>query len=553
MGDNLVGKYSNEILKKGHIAVSTIEDHVMAMQGEITITSSTESIVSTYHDADDSEIKEVVIEDKPGQTDKPSYVQPLDVTNIETFKGYTTEIQQEKEEISAIITTTTKEPMNESDQVIEEDNPEYSGCEVEQELEKHEINERVVSSRKILDCVTSTVVIDRTVAVHNIVEFFGREKKPEEYVGQLVSPLEPTRNLACLSSSYHLVTVNEGKEKRVNGILECDKETVKEIQEQGIVETNAEALGQHINAHVPAKWGGNLCNLPMIMPSTPVLLLEDFEKMGCIQPDSADSNEGTITSTYGRRAIEPEGTIASSQGDLSQWQLIEEPKVVKLDNCEILSPCMQLDRDSLQLGNILTDDSNHVKAGSNATPIDFTIGSNQEGDTTTTEVAGFTAEGDHMKVTAGVDKVTEKQYHLQTSTPLSESSEETPLLQRVENIGSFSNSPEQHSKEDMDKSVTDISAMQCKAEAEEESEKSPLLSPRDPSGEDFRVPNHSARKIKSFQNLLTEGKAGMLSPLKEQQSIPTDNSVLVNSPSKEKQKTRFSFFTNCMCCVTPTN
>jgi hypothetical protein len=143
------------------------------------------------------------------------------------------------------------------------------------------------------------------------------------------------------------------------------------------------------------------------------------------------------------------------------------------------------------------------------------------------------------------------QYHLQTSTPLSESSEGTPLLQRVENIGSFSNSTEQHSKESMGKSVTDISAMQCKAKAEEESEKSPLLSPRDPSGEDFRVPNHSARKIKPFQNLPTEGRAGMLSPLKEQQSIPTDNSVLVNSPrNKEKQKTRSSFFTNCMCCHT---
>jgi hypothetical protein len=392
MGNNLVGKYSNGILQKGHIAVSTIEDRVMAMQGEIT--SSNESIVSTYHDADDSEINEVVIEDKPGQTDKPSYVQPLDVTNIETFKGYTytTEIQQEKEEISAIITTTTKEPMIESDQVIEEDNPEYSACEVEQELEKHEVNERVVSSRKISDCVTATVVIDTTVAVHNVVEIFGRKKEPEEYDGQLVSPLEATGNLACLSSSYHLVTVNEGKEKRVNG--------------QCTVELNAEALGQHINAHVPAKGGGNLYNLPMIMPSTPVLLLEDFEKMRYIQPDSADGNEGTITSTYGSRAIEPQDTIASSQGDQSQWQLIEEPKVVKLDNCEILSSCMQLDRDSLQLGNILTDDSNHEKAGSNATPIDFTIESNQEGDTTTTEVAGFTAEGDHVKVMAGVDNVT---------------------------------------------------------------------------------------------------------------------------------------------------
>ncbi|XP_062208613.1 uncharacterized protein LOC133910111 [Phragmites australis] len=595
MGGNLSGEDTNEILQQGHIEVSTVEGQLMQMQGETT--SSTESIVSTYLDADDSEIKEVVIEDKPRQKDSPSYVQLLDATNMKTSKDYITEIPQV---ISAVTTTTIVEPMIVSDEAIEEgenihgyeDIPEYSAPDnlyngefaakfqpylrnpsviKEQEPEKHEINERVVVSRKISDSVTTTVEhsgiertymkedVDKTVAVQNLAYNFEQEKEPEEYDGNLVSPVEVNgKDLTCLhsSSSHHLLTVNDEKEQRevngVTGILECDKETVKEILEQGNKVSNTEGLGQNIDAQVAAKEGGDLSNLPMTTSSSPLLLLEDFDK-GCIKLDISDSNEGTITSTYNARTRDTQETITSSQGDRSQQIQFEEHDVVKLDNGEILSTCMQLVENSSKIGKIFTDGSNHKKVGVNATSISFTIESNQEGSTTTTTAIGFTAECNQAKDTTGVDRATEEQYILQTSTHVKEASEETPLLQRVESICSFSHSTEQHSKVGMGMPMADISVMQFKVEDEEESEKSPLLSPREPSGGDFRVPNHSARNKKPFQSLMTEDGVGMLSPLKEQESIP-NNIVLVSSPrSRGKQKTRSSFFTSCMCCATPTN
>ncbi|GJM92973.1 hypothetical protein PR202_ga09482 [Eleusine coracana subsp. coracana] len=514
---NLAGEDSNEILEKGHIIVSTVEDQLVVMQEEIT--TSTESIVSTYHDADDSEIKEVVIEDKTGQKDKPSYMQLLDAKNIETSTGYIIEIPQEKEEIGPVNKTTTIEPMLVSDEVIEEANPEYSACEVKKGLEKHELNERLVSSRMLSDSVTATVehsdvertymkegIVAITVAVHNLAEIFEREKESKEYDDELVSPLVGNGNLALsssyhivtvnegkdkringtvesdkgtvkeyqeqgtadiyaeilgqhspfesngnwtVSSSCHLVTVNEGKEQRVNGILSCHKDTVKEIQEQSTAEIYVEGLGQHINAQVTPKEGGDLRNLQMIKPSDPVLLLEDFENSGCIKPDISDSNEGTITSTYCIRTIDTQDIIDSSQGSQSGQLLLEEHEVVKLENGEIVSTCMQsVEEDKLKIDNILIDVSNHEKAGASSTHIGFTIESNQEGDTRTTTAVGFTAEGNQAKVTVGVDKATEKQYPLQMSTSnfKRESSEETPLLQRGEITGSFSNSTKHHSK-----------------------------------------------------------------------------------------------------------
>ncbi|GJN40524.1 hypothetical protein PR202_gb29748 [Eleusine coracana subsp. coracana] len=563
MGGNLASEDSNEILEKGHIVLSTIEDQLMK-----------------YH-------------------------------------------KRRKKSVQS--TKTITEPMLVSDEVTEVANPEYSACEVKNGLEKHELNERVVSSRMLSDSVTATVehsdvertymkegIVVTTVAVHNLAEIFEREKESKEYDDQLVSPLVGNRNLA-LSSSYHIVTVNEGKDKRLNGIVECDKGTVKEIQEQGTADIYAErlgqhspfesngnwtvssschlvtvnegkeqkvngilgchkdtvkeiqeqstaeiyveGLGQHINAQVTPKEGGDLRNLQMIMPSDPVLLLEDFENSGCIKPDISDSKEGTITSTYCTRIIVTQDIIDSSQGGQSGQLLLEEHKVVKLENGEIISTCIKsVEEQKLNIDNILTDASNHEKAGVSSTHIGFTIESNQEEDTRTATAVGFTAEGNQAKVTAGVDKATEKQYPLQMSTSKRESSEETPLVQRGEITSSHSNSTKQHTKVSMGKPTTNISAMQCKSEAEEESEKSPLLSPREPSGDDFRVPSHSARKIKPFQNLLTESRTGMLSSLKEHQSIPNNKNELVSSPrSKRKQKTRASLFTNCICCVTPAN
>jgi mannosidase alpha-like ER degradation enhancer 2 len=154
-----------------------------------------------------------------------------------------------------------------------------------------------------------------------------------------------------------------------------------------------------------------------------------------------------------------------------------------------------------------------------------------------------------VKVTSSVDTATEEQHPLQTSTPGREASEVTSLLQGA----GFSNSIEQHSQVHVEIPTTDIAVMQFKAEAEDESESSPLLSPREPSGGDFRIPNHSARFKKPFQSLLMKGEAGTWSPLKEPESNSKSNTMVSSPRSKEKQKARSSLFTSCMCCTTATN
>ncbi|TVU34926.1 hypothetical protein EJB05_16784, partial [Eragrostis curvula] len=511
-GGNLAGKNSNKILQHGHNEVSTIKDQLMAMQGEAT--SSAESIVSTYQDVDDSEIKEVVIEDKPGQKYKPSY--ELDAINIDVSKKYITEIPQDEEKISAIRETTSEVSMNVRDEVIDEDIPEYGACEVEQELEKHESDERVVSSRKISDSVTATAehigiqradmkeewIVERPVALQNPEETFERAQQPEQYEGNLISHVEVNgKYLTCSSSLDHLLNVNE-EVNGVNGILECDEAIDKEKLEQGNEESTAEGVHQQNDAQAAAKEGGDLCNLPMITSSASDLLLEDFDKMGCIKLHSIDSNEGTITSTYDRRTRDTQDTKIRSQGDQPPQQLLVEHEVVKLENGEILSnACVQFVEDSVKISTIFTNDSNHEKEGANTTSIDFTIESNHEGDTATTADVDVTAEGNQVKVTAGVDRATEHEHPLQMSTLVREASEETPLLQRVESIGYF-----HHSTGKCSKPATGISEVSSKVEAEEESEKSPLLSPREPSGGNIRVPNYSERKMKSFQRLLTEDR-----------------------------------------------
>ncbi|XP_066311457.1 uncharacterized protein [Miscanthus floridulus] len=122
MGGSLAGEDTTENLERGYIEVPTVEDKLAAMQGETT--SSTESIVSTYLDADDSEIKEVVIEDKSGQRESRPYVQPLDGTSIETSKNDNMQIQipHDKEENRAISKTATVKLMIESDEPLEDDN-----------------------------------------------------------------------------------------------------------------------------------------------------------------------------------------------------------------------------------------------------------------------------------------------------------------------------------------------------------------------------------------------------------------------------------------------
>ncbi|CAO2197428.1 unnamed protein product [Urochloa humidicola] len=572
-GGNLVGEDTSENLEQGYIEVAMLEE----------ITSSTESIVSTYLDADDSEIKEVVVEDKPGQRDSSPDVQPLDGINIETCNNdnIQTQIPHYKEEISAISTTATVKLMMESVDALEddkhihvlgnqdEDSAECTSCdklynECKSSLRNptaingkelgDEQNEMVVASRKVPDSVTPKAdhtgvetiyseegIVEKTVTVWNLEDNFAAEKEPEEYGDDLVSIAEANgKDFTGLHSSAldrHLI-VNEVKVQRevngVNGIVEFDKETVKKILEEDDKVNTAEGLGHHVDAHVAAKEeGDSSSNFPITTPSTPPQLLEDIEKEVCINRDTQEA-------------------MTSSQGDQSQQILLGEYEVVKLENGEIFSNCMQLVRNSSNVGKISTDGINHEKVGMDATASDFSFEPNQKEVTASTAATGFTAEYNQVEVTASVDMATEEQRPLQTSTPGKEADEETPLLQAVQNIDFF-NSTKQYSQEDVEIPMTDVPVMQTRAEVEEESEKSPLLSPKGTSGGDFRIPNHSARNKIPFQSLLTECEVGMRPPLKEPEANPKSNSIASSPRSKEKQKPRSSLFTSCMCCATATN
>jgi len=578
MVGNLAGEDTTKNLEQGYIEKKKVE---VAMQGETT--SSTESIVSTYLDAEDSEIKEVVIEDNP---EPPPDVHPLNGTKIDTSKNdnIQTQIPHDKEEISEISKTGTVKIMIESDEALEdvkhihglgdqdEDSTECTSCDNlyygevvakcqpslrnpiainDQEL-RNEQNVRIVTSRQISGSMIAKAdhtgietlhkeqgIVEKTVAVWNLEDNFAAEKEPEKYDGDLVNIAEATgKDFTGLHSSSldcHLI-VNEVLQREVdgvNGIVEFDKETVKEILEEDDKVNTAEELGLHVDAHVVANEGGDSPNLPMTTPSTPLELLEDIDKEIYITRDTQE-------------------TMTRSQGDQSQRILLEECEVLKLENGEILSNCVQLLGNSSNVGIISTDGINHVKVGMNSTASDFTFEANHKEVTGSTAATGFIAECNQAEVTATIDMVTEEQYPPRTSTPGREVNEEIPLLQAAQNIDFFT-STKQRSQVDVEIPMTDIAVMQLKVEAKEESEKSPLLSPRETSGGDFRIPNHSARNKKPFQSLLTEGKVGMWSPLKESESSPKSTSMTSSSRSNEKQKPRSSLFTSCMCCATATN
>ncbi|CAL4954286.1 unnamed protein product [Urochloa decumbens] len=435
-GGNLVGKDTSENLERGYIEVTAVE---VAMLEEIT--SSTESIVSTYLDADDSEIKDVVVEDKPGQRDSSPDVQPLDGINIETSKNdnIQTQIPYDKEEISAISTTAAVKLMTESVDALEddkhiyglgnqdEDSAECTSCdnlynECQSSLRNptaingkelgNEQNDRVVASRQIPGSVTPKAehtgvetiyseeeIVEKTVTVWNLEDNFEAEKEPEEYDDDLDSIAEANgKDFTGLHSSaldHHLI-VNEVKVQRevngVNGIVEFDKETVKEILEDDDKVNTSEGLGHHVDAHVAAKEeGDSSSNFSMTTPSTPSQLLEDIEKEVYINRDTQEA-------------------MTSSQGDQSQQILLGEYEVVKLENGEILSNFMQLVRNSSNVGIISTDGINHEKVGTDATASDFIFEPNQKEVTASTAATGFTAEYNQAEVTASVDMATEEQH-----------------------------------------------------------------------------------------------------------------------------------------------
>ncbi|RLM93615.1 uncharacterized protein C2845_PM08G27060 [Panicum miliaceum] len=546
MVGNLAGEDTTENLEQGYIEKPKVE---VAMEGETT--SSTESFVSTYLDADDSEIKEVVIEDNPRP---PPDVQPLDGT-IDTSKNdnIQTQIPHDEEEISEISKTATVKLMIESDEALkdvkhihglgdqDEDGTECTSCD---NLYYGKVVAKCQSSLRNPTAINDQELrneqnVEKTVAVWNLEDNFAAEKEPEEYDGDLISIAEATgKDFTGLHSSSldcHLI-VNEVVQREVNGvngIVEFDKETVKKILEEDDKVNTPEELGLHVDAHVVENEGGDSPNLPMTTPSTPLQLLEDIDKEIYITRDTQE-------------------TMTSSQGDQSQRILLEECEVVKLENGEILSNCVQLLRNSSNVGIISTNGINHEKEDMNTRTSDFTFEANHKEVTASTAATGFIVECNQAEVTESIDLATEDQYPLQTSTLGREVGEEIPLLQAAQNIGFFT-STKQHSQVDVEIPITDIAVMQLKAEAKEESEKSPLLSPRETSGEDFRIPNHSARNKKPFQRLLTEGKVGMRSPLKEPESNPK-SIVMASSPkSNEKQKPRSSLFTSCVCCATATN
>jgi hypothetical protein len=586
MGGSLAGENTTENTEQGYIEVATVEEILVVMQGETT--SSTESIVSTYLDADDSEIKEVVIEDKPVQKESLPDVQPSDGTNLEISKNDNMQVQipHDQEENRAISKIATVNIMTESDEAFEDDNnilalgnqdednavstlcgnlyndEVVAKCQPylknptsmnDPELE-NEQNERVVGSRRQISVsVTTTMkhngigtiykeegIAEKNITVWNLEDNFAAENKPEEHYGNLVSITEVNgKDFTGLQSSlsdHHYIGNEEIQRKvsGVSGIVEFDKETVKEILEEDKV-NNVEGLGLHFDAHVVTKEGGDLSNLPKAIPLIPLQSLEDIDRK-----------------VY--RTRDKQETITNSQVDQSQLILLEKYEVLKLENGEILRKCMQLVEDSSNVVIISTDGINHEKVDTNTTSSDFTFEANhyQKEVTEGISAAAFTAQCNQVKVTTCFGTATEEQHTHQTSTPGREASEVTPLLQGAQNIG-FSNCIEQHSHVHIEIPTADIAVMQFKIEADEESERSPLLSPREPTGGDFRIANHSARFKKPFESLLMQSEAGIWSPLKEPESNSKSNTMVSSPRSKEKQKARSSLFTSCMCCTTATN
>nr|CAB3478467.1 unnamed protein product [Digitaria exilis] len=272
MDGNIDGEDTTEILEKGYIEVPKVE---LEMQEDTT--SSVESNVSTYLDADDSEIKEVVIEDKPGQRDSPPDEQALYGINIETDKNdnIEAEMTHDIEEISAISKTATVKIMVESDEALEDDRHihelgnqyeniiECTSCDNlcnsevlakcqsssrnpiainDREL-GNELNERVVASRQISGSVTAKVEHTGIGTLHkddgiveNIVSIWNLEDT-EEYDGDLINISQVNANdfTGLHSSSLDHLVVNEVEvQRKINGVnLKVEFEEILEEGDKG--------------------------------------------------------------------------------------------------------------------------------------------------------------------------------------------------------------------------------------------------------------------------------------------------------------------------------
>uniref|UniRef100_A0A453FMZ5 Uncharacterized protein n=1 Tax=Aegilops tauschii subsp. strangulata TaxID=200361 RepID=A0A453FMZ5_AEGTS len=510
--DNLVGEDTVESLEERQTGVSAVEDLWTPSSVQGATTSSTESIITDHLD---DETKEVVLEDEPRERENSSHVRPEDDTNQETSK------KEEKQEICEMgnnnsCKTITVDTVIENDEVLEED-------EKIQGLENQQEEFPKCSAYGALDIV--------------------------EAVSQFQSALADPSATNSKELQKHELSIAEQMSDSVSAAMEHNVIETAEKEQGGIVNKDVADKNEEDNFEGDKKSDGIHDSLGLAKVHG-----EDFTGLGPPLsgplPDSSDSNEGATTSTCEAKAIDTQETMNSSQCDQPQPLLLEEPEVVKFENSETLSTCMKPVECSSATDLIFPNLFNKERQGTSDKATCFTSESNQE---KVTGTVGFAVESEQKKVIANADDSSEEQCLLQKPTLGTDVGEETPLLLSTESINSLSYSSEQHSKVVKDIPMTNITLMQAKDEAVEESEKSPLLSPREPSEGAFRAPNHSARNNKPLCSLMTEDGVGTWSPLKEQEPVQK-NSTTVSSPrSKEKQKPKSSLFAICMCCTTATD
>ncbi|VAH64577.1 unnamed protein product [Triticum turgidum subsp. durum] len=550
--DNLVGEDTVESLEERQAGVSVVEDlsTPSSVQGETT--SSTESIITDHLD---DETKEVVLEDEPRERGHSSHVRPEDDTNQETSKN------EEKQEICEMgnnntCKTTTVDTVVKSEEVLEED-------EKIQGLENQEEEFAKCSAYDAPDIVEAVSQFQSALAdpsATNGKEFQKHELSIAEQMSDSVSAAVEHSVIETAEKEQGGIVDKDDADKNEAANFQGDKNSDGIHDSVGLVMVHGEdftGLGPPLSGPLSILNEEKVHEevvieelaAPMTAKSFALKPVEDFVKED-IKPDSSDSNEGTTTSTYEAKTIDTQETMNISQCDQPQQVLLEEPEVVKFENSETLSTCIKLVEYSSATELIFPDVFNKEREGTSDKATCCTSESNQE---KVTGTVGFAAESKQKKVIANADNSSEEQCLLQKPTLGTDVGEEIPLLLSTESINSLSYSSEQHSKLVKDIPMTNITLMQAKDEAVEESEKSPLLSPREPSEGAFRAPNHSGRNNKPLRSLMTEDGVGTWSLLKEQEPVRKNNTTVSSPRSKEKQKPKSSLFAICMCCTTATN
>uniref|UniRef100_A0ACD5W0V2 Uncharacterized protein n=1 Tax=Avena sativa TaxID=4498 RepID=A0ACD5W0V2_AVESA len=540
---NLVAEDIVENLE-GEAGVSTVYDlpTPSSVQGETK--SSTESILTDYCDA---ETKEAFIKDEPRERGNPSYVQPVDDTKQETTNN------EEKEDIfemgkSKSCKTTAIDTLIESDHEVLEENKKIHGL----ENQEGDTGEAVSPFQSALEDPSPKNGKEFQIDELSI----AAEGEMSDSISAATEPnvIEITQKEQGGNAEKDVADKNEadnfGGDKKSDGIHDF----------VSIVKVHGEdftGLDPPLSDPLPilneekVQEGVIIEELATLMTATSSALeREENSVKKDIKPASSDSNEGTTTSAYEAKSVDTQESMNNSQCDQPQQVLLEEPEVVKFENSETLTTCLQLVECNSTTELTFPDVLNKEREGASATTTCFTSESNQE------KVAGnggFAAESKQKKVSVNADKSNEEQCLLQEPTLGRDAGEETPLLLSTESINSLSYSSEQHIKVVKDIPVVKVALMQAKEEAVEESEKSPLLSPREPSEGAFREPNQCARNNKPLHSIMTEDRVGTWSPLKEQEPVPKDSTAVSSPRSKEKPKPKSSFFAICMCCTTAAN